>query len=97
MRRPLTRQLVGQCPAPYFPNGEAKIRNRGRMMRFDCAYGFKLVGNRYSNCQNGRWDTSIPVCVSKCTLPQNMLYEKWTLCNIEPLTYQNPDAACSPR
>uniref|UniRef100_A0A182K082 Probable Ufm1-specific protease 2 n=1 Tax=Anopheles christyi TaxID=43041 RepID=A0A182K082_9DIPT len=33
------------------------------MMRFDCAYGFKLVGNRYSNCQNGRWDTSIPVCV----------------------------------
>uniref|UniRef100_A0A182TGR4 Scavenger receptor class C n=1 Tax=Anopheles melas TaxID=34690 RepID=A0A182TGR4_9DIPT len=69
MRRPLTRQLVGQCPAPYFPNGEAKIRNRGRMMRFDCAYGFKLVGNRYSNCQNGRWDTSIPVCVkSGCSL-----------------------------
>ncbi|XP_049296782.1 zonadhesin-like [Anopheles funestus] len=71
MRRPVMRQLVTQCPAPYFPNGEAKIRNRGRMMRFDCSYGFKLVGNRYSNCQNGRWDTSIPVCVrSGCgTLP----------------------------
>ncbi|XP_053675828.1 uncharacterized protein LOC128726068 [Anopheles nili] len=70
-RRPLTRQLVVQCPAPYFPNGEAKLRNRGRMMRFDCSYGFKIVGNRYSNCQNGRWDTSIPVCVkSGCsTLP----------------------------
>uniref|UniRef100_A0A182NZY7 MAM domain-containing protein n=1 Tax=Anopheles epiroticus TaxID=199890 RepID=A0A182NZY7_9DIPT len=38
-------------------------------MRFDCAYGFKLVGNRYSNCQNGRWDTSIPVCVkSGCSV-----------------------------
>ncbi|XP_053666432.1 zonadhesin-like [Anopheles marshallii] len=69
VRRPLTRQLVTQCSAPYFPNGEAKIRNRGRMMRFDCSYGFKLVGNRYSNCQNGRWDTSIPVCVkSGCTM-----------------------------
>uniref|UniRef100_A0A182W233 Probable Ufm1-specific protease 2 n=1 Tax=Anopheles minimus TaxID=112268 RepID=A0A182W233_9DIPT len=71
LRRPQTRQLT-QCPAPYFPNGEAKIRNRGRMMRFDCSYGFKLVGNRYSNCQNGRWDTTIPVCVkSGCDmLPQ---------------------------
>uniref|UniRef100_A0A182YBN3 Uncharacterized protein n=1 Tax=Anopheles stephensi TaxID=30069 RepID=A0A182YBN3_ANOST len=57
------RQLVAQCPTPYFVNGEVKIRNRGRMVRFDCSYGFKLVGNRYSNCQNGRWDTSTPVCV----------------------------------
>ncbi|XP_052869639.1 uncharacterized protein LOC128275243 [Anopheles cruzii] len=63
VRRPLTRQIVMQCAAPYFPNGEAKIRNRGRMIRFDCTNGFKLVGNRYSNCQNGRWDTSVPVCV----------------------------------
>ncbi|XP_052888185.1 zonadhesin-like [Anopheles moucheti] len=62
-RRPLTRQLGTACSPPYFPNGDPKIRNRGRMMRFDCSYGFKLVGNRYSNCQNGRWDTSIPVCV----------------------------------
>uniref|UniRef100_A0AAG5DHM2 Scavenger receptor class C n=1 Tax=Anopheles atroparvus TaxID=41427 RepID=A0AAG5DHM2_ANOAO len=71
MRRPITRQIVTQCALPYFPNGEAKIRNRGRMMRFDCAYGFKLVGNRYANCNNGRWDTPVPVCVkSGCaTLP----------------------------
>ncbi|XP_035893436.1 uncharacterized protein DDB_G0290587-like [Anopheles stephensi] len=63
VRRPAMRQLVAQCPTPYFVNGEVKIRNRGRMVRFDCSYGFKLVGNRYSNCQNGRWDTSTPVCV----------------------------------
>ncbi|XP_050080253.1 zonadhesin-like [Anopheles maculipalpis] len=62
-RRPAMRQLVVQCPTPYFVNGEVKIRNRGRMVRFDCSYGFKLVGNRYSNCQNGRWDTTTPVCV----------------------------------
>uniref|UniRef100_A0A182QJQ0 Uncharacterized protein n=1 Tax=Anopheles farauti TaxID=69004 RepID=A0A182QJQ0_9DIPT len=71
VRRPMTRQLVATCPSPYIANGEGKIRNRGRMIRFDCIYGFKLVGNRYANCQNGRWDTSIPVCVkSGCeTLP----------------------------
>ncbi|XP_049543948.1 MAM and LDL-receptor class A domain-containing protein 1-like [Anopheles darlingi] len=61
-RRPLTRQLVPQCTVPYFPNGEAKIRNRGRMLRYDCSTGYKLIGNRYSNCQNGRWDTTVPVC-----------------------------------
>ncbi|XP_050091020.1 uncharacterized protein LOC126574716 [Anopheles aquasalis] len=61
-RRPLTRQLTPQCSIPYFPNGEAKIRNRGRMIRYDCMIGFKLIGNRYSNCQNGRWDTTVPVC-----------------------------------
>ncbi|XP_035786677.1 uncharacterized protein LOC118463867 [Anopheles albimanus] len=61
-RRPVTRQLVPQCSIPYFPNGEAKIRNRGRMLRYDCVNGFKLIGNRYSNCQNGRWDTTVPVC-----------------------------------
>ncbi|KFB46807.1 AGAP011974-PA-like protein [Anopheles sinensis] len=72
-RRPMVRQLVSQCAMPYFPNGEAKIRNRGRMIRFDCVYGYKLVGNKYANCNNGRWDTSIPVCAkSGCTTLPNV-------------------------
>ncbi|XP_058124909.1 uncharacterized protein LOC131285426 [Anopheles ziemanni] len=71
-RRPMVRQLVPQCGMPYFPNGEAKLRNRGRMLRFDCVNGFRLIGNKYANCNNGRWDTSIPVCAkSGCaTLPK---------------------------
>lgn len=54
------------CPSPHFPNGVAKLRQRNKMIRFTCASGFQLVGNMYSMCDKGRWDTSIPICISKC-------------------------------
>lgn len=54
-----------ECPTPYFPNGVAKPRQRNKMIRFTCASGFTLVGNMYSMCEKGRWDTPIPICISK--------------------------------
>ncbi|EAT42099.2 AAEL006355-PA [Aedes aegypti] len=52
-----------ECPTPYFPNGVAKPRQRNKMIRFTCASGFTLVGNMYSMCEKGRWDTPIPICI----------------------------------
>nr|XP_029731840.1 MAM and LDL-receptor class A domain-containing protein 1-like [Aedes albopictus] len=52
-----------ECPTPYFRNGVAKPRQRNKMIRFTCASGFTLVGNMYSMCEKGRWDTPIPICI----------------------------------
>ncbi|XP_055530962.1 uncharacterized protein LOC129721891 [Wyeomyia smithii] len=64
--RPLKQLLLKagpECPFPYFPNGVAKPRQRNKMVRFTCASGFTLVGNMYSMCEKGRWDTPIPICI----------------------------------
>ncbi|XP_053687347.1 uncharacterized protein LOC128736873 [Sabethes cyaneus] len=64
--RPIKQLLLKsgpECPFPYFPNGVAKPRQRNKMVRFTCASGFTLVGNMYSMCEKGRWDTPIPICI----------------------------------
>ncbi|XP_034950001.1 MAM and LDL-receptor class A domain-containing protein 2-like [Chelonus insularis] len=53
-----------RCPPVIFPNGKVRSRGRGRIIRFNCFEGFTLVGNKYSTCVRGSWDTPIPVCVS---------------------------------
>lgn len=46
-------------------NGRVRARARGRIIRFSCYEGFTLVGNKYSTCIRGQWDTPTPVCISK--------------------------------
>ncbi|CAD6224056.1 GSCOCG00005459001-RA-CDS [Cotesia congregata] len=56
-----------RCPPVLFPNGKVRSRGRGRIIRFNCFEGFTLVGNKYSTCVRGTWDTPTPVCVnSQC-------------------------------
>ncbi|XP_015585526.1 MAM and LDL-receptor class A domain-containing protein 1 [Cephus cinctus] len=64
-------QLPSKCQIKQLANGKVRGRSRGRIVRFICNEGFRLVGNRYSTCIRGRWDTPAPVCVnSECpTLP----------------------------
>ncbi|EFN84956.1 MAM domain-containing glycosylphosphatidylinositol anchor protein 1 [Harpegnathos saltator] len=59
-----------RCPPVHLKNGKVRIRARGRIMRYDCFEGYLLVGNKYTSCMHGNWDTPVPVCVStKCTPP----------------------------
>ncbi|XP_012230101.2 uncharacterized protein [Linepithema humile] len=53
-----------RCPTVRLNNGKIRIRARGRVIRFNCNEGFTLVGNKYSTCVRGQWDTPIPVCVN---------------------------------
>ncbi|XP_055596246.1 uncharacterized protein LOC129746568 [Uranotaenia lowii] len=62
MKVPVVKNLP-ECQTPYFQNGIAKLRQRNKMVRFTCASGFTLVGNMYSMCEKGRWDTPIPICI----------------------------------
>ncbi|XP_054010875.1 MAM and LDL-receptor class A domain-containing protein 1-like [Hylaeus anthracinus] len=53
-----------RCPMVRLPNGRVRARARGKIIRFNCYEGFTLVGNRYSTCIRGEWDTPTPVCVN---------------------------------
>ncbi|KAG7200897.1 hypothetical protein KM043_003260 [Ampulex compressa] len=59
-----------RCALIGLENGRVRARGRGRIIRFSCYNGFTLVGNRYSTCIRGEWDTPAPVCVNtKCPAP----------------------------
>ncbi|XP_012054424.1 PREDICTED: MAM and LDL-receptor class A domain-containing protein 2-like [Atta cephalotes] len=63
-------QVQRGCPMIRLNNGRIRIRSRGRIARFNCFDGFTLVGNKYSTCARGQWDTSVPVCVNaECPVP----------------------------
>ncbi|XP_063988700.1 MAM and LDL-receptor class A domain-containing protein 2-like [Diachasmimorpha longicaudata] len=55
------------CPPVSLMNGKVQMRRRGKIIRFKCYEGFTLIGDKYSTCIRGNWDTTIPVCVnSRC-------------------------------
>lgn len=61
---------VRSCPVKQLANGRVRVRSRGRLMRYMCLEGYTLVGNKYSTCVRGQWDTPTPVCVSAgCSIP----------------------------
>lgn len=63
-------QVQLRCPLVRLNNGKIRVRARGRIVRFNCLDGYTLVGNKYSTCVRGQWDTPTPVCVSaKCPAP----------------------------
>ncbi|KAF7393160.1 hypothetical protein HZH66_008993 [Vespula vulgaris] len=53
-----------RCPVVRLLNGRVRARARGRIVRFNCNDGYTLVGNKYSTCIHGQWDTPTPVCVN---------------------------------
>ncbi|KAI4499259.1 hypothetical protein M0802_005519 [Mischocyttarus mexicanus] len=53
-----------RCSVIRLLNGRARARGKGRIVRFHCNNGYTLVGNRYSTCIHGHWDTPTPVCVN---------------------------------
>ncbi|OXU26669.1 hypothetical protein TSAR_014496 [Trichomalopsis sarcophagae] len=53
-----------QCPTPRLKNGRIRARGRGRIIRYSCYTDYELVGNKYSTCIRGSWDTPTPICVS---------------------------------
>lgn len=58
-----------KCPTISIQNGKVQIR-RGKIIKFDCLNKFTLVGNKYSTCVRGEWDTPAPVCINAgCPIP----------------------------
>ncbi|XP_041983697.1 MAM and LDL-receptor class A domain-containing protein 2-like [Aricia agestis] len=60
---PARIRVSSTCTIPTLANGKLKLRQRGRLVRFQCNPQYTLVGSRYASCVNGRWDEPLPVCI----------------------------------
>ncbi|XP_076761773.1 uncharacterized protein LOC143429845 [Xylocopa sonorina] len=63
--------VKSKCSPMSLANGRVRGgKGRGKFIRYSCNVGFTLIGNKYSNCIRGEWDTPKPVCVSaECPEP----------------------------
>ncbi|KAI5645912.1 MAM domain, meprin/A5/mu domain-containing protein [Phthorimaea operculella] len=50
---------------PHIDHGRYKvrIRQRGKLFKFQCFPTYRLVGSRYVTCRDDSWDAPLPVCV----------------------------------
>nr|XP_054920437.1 mucin-2-like isoform X2 [Dermacentor andersoni] len=77
--------LTTRCVNPrlYFRNGFAKLRFRGRVVKYTCRPGFTIFGDSVSSCNAGRWDRPVPVCAAPgCRLPSRDLLPRGTVENV---------------
>lgn len=56
------------CDNPTLRNGTVRLRQRGKLIRYQCNTGFTLVGDRYSACISGRWENQVPICISRLNI-----------------------------
>ncbi|CAL7938754.1 unnamed protein product [Xylocopa violacea] len=63
--------VKSRCPPMSLANGRVRGgKGRGKFIRYSCNDGFTLIGNKYSNCIRGEWDTPKPACVNaECPQP----------------------------
>ncbi|XP_070381650.1 uncharacterized protein [Dermacentor albipictus] len=77
--------LTTRCVNPrlYFRNGFAKLRFRGRVVKYTCRPGFTIFGDSVSSCNAGRWDRPVPICAAPgCRLPSRDLLPRGTVENV---------------
>ncbi|KAJ6635387.1 hypothetical protein Bhyg_13972 [Pseudolycoriella hygida] len=53
-----------QCETPVLKNGSVRLRQRGRLIRYNCLPSFTLIGDKYSSCNQGQWDNHVPMCIT---------------------------------
>ncbi|XP_046603681.1 MAM and LDL-receptor class A domain-containing protein 2-like [Neodiprion virginianus] len=62
-------QVPSRCREVKILNGRMRQKPRGRMVRFYCDPGFKLIGNKYAICIKERLDLTPPICVKTTCSP----------------------------
>lgn len=76
------RSLLYQCQTPTLKNGQVRIRQRGRLARFTCAYSYTVYGDRFAECKSGRWDNPVPHCISMRSLLVFILTDFMCVCGV---------------
>uniref|UniRef100_A0A673GQU0 CUB and sushi domain-containing protein 3-like n=1 Tax=Sinocyclocheilus rhinocerous TaxID=307959 RepID=A0A673GQU0_9TELE len=60
----------GSCGDPGIPLyglREGGGFSNGDVLRFECQFGFELIGERMISCQNNnQWSANIPICICEC-------------------------------
>ncbi|XP_017484056.1 PREDICTED: uncharacterized protein LOC108372800 [Rhagoletis zephyria] len=51
-------------------NGFSASKRRNMLLQHYCNYGFKLIGDRRTQCNRGKWNGNRPICAKPgCTIP----------------------------
>uniref|UniRef100_A0A4W4E2X2 CUB and Sushi multiple domains 3a n=1 Tax=Electrophorus electricus TaxID=8005 RepID=A0A4W4E2X2_ELEEL len=63
----IDKESCGDPGIPLYGLREGGGFSNGDVLRFECQFGFELIGERTISCQNNnQWSANIPICVFPC-------------------------------
>lgn len=67
----IDKESCGDPGTPLYGVREGDSFSNGGVLRFECQFGFELIGEKTISCQdNNQWSANIPICICESpTLP----------------------------
>ncbi|XP_049586360.1 CUB and sushi domain-containing protein 3 isoform X3 [Syngnathus scovelli] len=63
----IDKESCGDPGTPLYGYQEGSGFLNGDVLRFECRFGFELIGERMITCQNNnQWSANIPICIFPC-------------------------------
>uniref|UniRef100_A0A673MU52 CUB and sushi domain-containing protein 3-like n=1 Tax=Sinocyclocheilus rhinocerous TaxID=307959 RepID=A0A673MU52_9TELE len=63
----IDKESCGDPGIPLYGLREGGVFSNGDVLRFECQFGFELIGERMISCQNNnQWSANIPICIFPC-------------------------------
>ncbi|TRY64581.1 hypothetical protein DNTS_003136, partial [Danionella cerebrum] len=63
----IDKESCGDPGIPLYGLREGHGFSNGDVLRFECQFGFELIGERMISCQNNnQWSANIPMCIFPC-------------------------------
>ncbi|XP_076868457.1 CUB and sushi domain-containing protein 3 isoform X4 [Brachyhypopomus gauderio] len=63
----IDKESCGDPGVPLYGLREGGGFSNGDVLRFECQFGFELIGERTISCQNNnQWSANIPICIFPC-------------------------------
>ena len=63
----IDKESCGDPGTPLYGFREGGGFSNGDVLRFECQFGFELIGERTISCQNNnQWSANIPICICEC-------------------------------
>ncbi|KAF5899105.1 CUB and sushi domain-containing protein 3 isoform X2, partial [Clarias magur] len=63
----IDKESCGDPGIPLYGFREGAGFSNGDVLRFECQFGFELIGERTISCQNNnQWSANIPICIFPC-------------------------------
>lgn len=65
-QKEIDKESCGDPGIPLYGFREGAGFSNGDVLRFECQFGFELIGERSISCQNNnQWSANIPICICK--------------------------------
>ncbi|KAM6968265.1 CUB and sushi domain-containing protein 3-like [Aplochiton taeniatus] len=63
----IDKESCGDPGTPLYGYQEGSGYLNGNVLRFECQFGFELIGEKMITCQdNNQWSANIPICIFPC-------------------------------